>query len=287
VLNFNREETHFLILQAIWQAGPSGIGKTCRDSHIDLEEEEFGLSLLAVLEESINSISENWQAVVAVRTFLAVATRLLSVSSHSTVHQGCYRFLKRAREVALSWTRELTKLLHDGNDSEHLGLLKTRALEVALTCHGTFDVEIHHVQGLLASDDVAVLTECSIIIHDRCPAITDKLPRAIRMLLRRYWRVCHLLEPMIRKQILTRCNGVNMAIHKLWPGYRPGGEWAALENPNQRWLMTKTSDNGDHRSTFVHYNVLDGSLLVNVSALSRLPRSNELNATYQRLFKEV
>jgi hypothetical protein len=107
------------------------------------------------------------------------------------------------------------------------------------------------------------------------------------MLLRRYWRVCHLLEPIIRKQILTRCNGANMAIHKLWAGYRPGGEWTALESPNQRWLMTKTSDKGDHLSTYVQYNVLDGSLLVNGSALSRLPRSYELNATYQRLFKEV
>lgn len=288
VLNFNREETHLLILQAIWQAGPSCIGRSCRESHIDLEEKEFGLSLLSVLDEVMTSIEGNWQAIVAIRTSVAVATRLLSVSPYYDVHQGCYRFLKRARQVAMSWSRELTLLLHESKDADDPGVLNTRALEVALTCHGTFDLEIHHVPGLLASDDdLAIVTECSIIIHDRCPAITDELPMSIRVLLRQYWRVCHLLEPIIRQQILARPNGVNMAIHELWAGYRPGCSWIALESPNERWLTTKTSDEGGHRPVLVQYNVLDGSLLVNGLPLPRLPRSYELHETYRRLFKEV
>jgi hypothetical protein len=288
ILNFNREETHLLILQAIWQAGPSSASSSCRESHVDLEEEEFGLTLLSVLKENITNVEENWQAVVAVRTFVAVVARLLSVSPHNSVHQGCYRFLKKARGVALSWTRELTQLLHDDRDAEHLESLNTHTLEIALTCYGTFDVEIRHVPGLLASDDdVGVLTECSMVIHDRCPAVPDELPKSITMLLGRYWRVRHLLEPIIREKILAKCDGVNMAIRNLWDGYRPGGNWTALKSPNERWLRTKTSDTSGHRSTIVQYNVLDGSLLVNGSPLSRLPRSYELHETYRRLFKEV
>jgi hypothetical protein len=288
VLNFNRDETHILVLQTMWQGGPSIVDKTCRESHVDLDEEEFGLSLLSALEEIITSIEGNWQAIVAVRTLIAVATRLLSVSSHPAVHQGCYRYLRCARQVTLTWTRALTQLLHDGKNSDHLEGLNIRVLEVALTCHGTYDVEAHHVPGLLTSDDdVAIVAECSIIIHDRCPAITDELPGSLITLLRRYWRVCHLLEPIIRKQILARCNAINIAIHKLWAGYRPGRDWIALKSPNERWLMTKTSDKGDHRSVVVQYNTLDGSLLVNGSALSRLPQLYELHETYYRLFKEV
>jgi hypothetical protein len=37
----------------------------------------------------------------------------------------------------------------------------------------------------------------------------------------------------------------------------------------------------------VHYNILDGSLLVNGAPLSRLPRSYELHENYRRLLGEV
>ena len=50
-------------------------------------------------------------------------------------------------------------------------------LEMALTCHGTFDIDQDHLPAMLSSsEDVAVITECCIIIHDHCPAVTQTLP---------------------------------------------------------------------------------------------------------------
>ena len=49
--------------------------------------------------------------------------------------------------------------------------------------------------------------------------------------------------------------------------------------------MTSTSDEDGAASLSVHYNVLDGSLLVNGSPLSRLPREYESHPTFKRLFK--
>lgn len=42
---------------------------------------------------------------------------------------------------------------------------------MALLCYSTFDVDQMHVSVLLKTDeDVAVIIECSIITHDRCPS---------------------------------------------------------------------------------------------------------------------
>jgi hypothetical protein len=88
----------------VWQAGRPGDGHYLRESHVDLDEEEFGSSLLSVLGEALGTVEGNWQGAVAVRNFVALTTRLLSMSTCDIVLTGCYLFLRRARQVTLEWT---------------------------------------------------------------------------------------------------------------------------------------------------------------------------------------
>ena len=287
VLDFNCHETHALLTQAAWQVGPFSKGLVCRESHIDLGEEEFGRSLLSALDDAVGTIEGNWQGAAAARTFVALATRLLSLSTCNVVFEGCYRFLRRARAISLRWTRQLGQKLRGGQEEE-LKTLNARTLEMALTCYGTFNVDPHHLPYLLESDeDIAVVTECSIIVHDRCPAVTKDLPASIKTLLRRYCRLSHILEPLLRERILEVRNGLDSTVSQLWAGYAPGSPWTALETPSERWLVTETLSEGRLSSILVHYNLLDGSLLVNGSPLTRLPPSYETHPTFRRLFGEV
>lgn len=288
ILNLNCHETHALLTQAAWQVGPFSKGEVSRESHADLEEEEFGRSLLLALNDAIGTIEGNWQGATAARTFVALAARLLSLSTCNAVQEGCYRFLRRARVISLRWTRELGQKLQGGQKEEELKLLNARTLEMALTCHGTFDIDPHYVPYLLESDeDIAVVTECSIIVHDRCPVVRDDLPAPIKTLLRRHWRLSCILEPLLRKRIQGVCNGLDKTIGRLWASYVPGSPWTTLEIPSERWLVTEISNEGGPSSMLVHYNLLEGSLLVNGSPLTRLPRSYESHPTFRRLFGQV
>jgi hypothetical protein len=288
ILDFNCYETNALVTQAAWQVGASSEGTLSRESHEDLEEEEFGTSLLSALDDAFGTIEGNWQGAAAARTFVALAVRLLSLTTYDNVREGCFRLLRRARAISLSWTRELGRKLQEGQNEDELKALNTRALEMALTCHGTFDVDPQHVPRLLKSkEDVAVLTECSIVVHDRCPAVIDDLPASIKMLLRRHGRLSSLLEAPLRKRILEFRGGLDSTIRRLWAGYVPGSPWTALRSPDERWLVTETSSEEVASPSVVHYNLLDSSLLVNGSPLTRLPRSYETHPTFRRLFGEV
>jgi hypothetical protein len=287
VLNFGHEETHSLIIQTIWQVGPFDELSVCRGSHADLEEEEFGMSMLLVLDEALASIEGNWQGATAMRTFVALATRLLSLTLAQNVRERCFSYLRRARQVTLCWTRELSQRLEKGQEEEELKALNERTLEMALTCHGTFDVDLHLPKLLQSDKDIAELTECSIVVHDRCPAITDDLPESTKSLLRRHWRLAHRLEPILRGLIPDFRNGLDNTVRQLWAEYQPGTPWLSLDKPNERWLVTETSDEDGLSSSIVHFNLLDGSLLINGSPLTRLPRSYESHSTYLRLFGKV
>lgn len=288
VLNFNCQEVHSLLTQAAWQAGPIS-GNVCRESHVDLEEEDFGRSLLSVLNNAVDAIEGNWQSVIAARTFVALTSRLLSLCTSDDVRNGCFLFLRRVRAMLLCWSRKLGQKLQKGQEEEEeLKRLSTRTLEMALTCYGTFDVDLSHLPALVGSnEDIADVIECSIIVHDRCPAVIDHLPSPIKILLGRQQRLACLLEPKLREMITDSPCGLDSTIGRFWMGYNPRSPWTALITPSERWLMTKTSRDTDFLSISVHYSLLDGTLLVNGSPLTRLPHSYEAHPTFRRLFGEV
>ena len=287
VLNFSHEETHMLMVQAAWQVGPLGNSGPCRESHFDLTVLRFGLDFVSVLESSLASIEANWQGCIAVRTFVVLAVRLLSVSCHHEVHMRCHIFLRHSREVTLRWIRELRGLIESSENPRELAVLNLRALEIALTCHETFNVEENHLDNLLTSpEDVADIIQCSIIIHDRCPASTKDLDKSLQLLLSRHHRLSHFLEPHLRNRITKSPDGINHSIRRMWRGFRGNSAWTALPNPSEKWLKT-TMLTEDGTSMTIHYNVLNGSLLINGTSLTRLPRLYEVHDTYQRLFGTV
>jgi hypothetical protein len=157
-----------LFLQAAWQAGPPALQQVSRDSHIELEEESFGHDLLSTLEVALSTVETNWQGSVAALTFICLASRLLSISLHDSVRNRCLESLQLARDISIKWLRLVVKSLHDSSDESEMEYLTLRAFDLALIYHCTFDVDPRQVPQLLTStENVAVLTECAIVVNDR------------------------------------------------------------------------------------------------------------------------
>ncbi|KAH7346369.1 hypothetical protein BKA65DRAFT_537048 [Rhexocercosporidium sp. MPI-PUGE-AT-0058] len=284
-LNFGAEEVYLLVIQACWQAGPPALQQVSRDSHIELEEEGFGQDLLSALEAGMSSIESNWQGSIAALTFISLAARLLSVSLHDSVGRQCLKFLQNARIITVGWLRDVVKLLHDTSDEKEMAYLTLRALEVALICHSTFDVDPRQLPSLLSStENVAILIETATIINDRWPLSEEPLSTLTRELLQRFSRTSHTLEATLKKKIIASSDGMNKAISRLWPGYEPGAPWKMVNKPNDRWLTTRSAESDNAPSMTCHYNLLTGAFLINSLPLSRLPREYETHPTYKRLF---
>jgi hypothetical protein len=284
ILNFSHEETSLLMMQAAWQAGPSQ-SSYCRDSHVDLEEEEFGLFLLEALEVAVSNFESNWQGASAIRSFTCLAIRLLSLSPHKSVETRSFRLLERIRIITLCWTREVTDLIHETEGEDELKRLGSRALDLALTCYETFDVEIDHLSSMLMlGENAPILIECMITVRGRCSSSWKGVSPSLETRLESFLRRCVFTETTLRAYILSNPAGIDLAINQLWSTYKPSTGWTALEDPNSRWVTTQTFVKGDESPMDVHFNLLSGSLLVDGSPLSRLPEAYESHSTYKRLF---
>ncbi|KAF7865854.1 hypothetical protein EAF04_006019 [Stromatinia cepivora] len=285
VLDLNREESFQLFAQTAWQAGSATCLQQVRDSHRDLDNVDFGTHLLMALDKIVSSVESNWQGGGALRIIAMLTTRLLSVSSHGSVQEGCLQLLLRIQLITIAWIRDVINTLHNCQEENELESIEIRALELALTCNGTFDVDMHHLKVMLKSVGTqAIFVESLITVHDRCPASAASLSIVTQMCLRRFDRIAHRAERILRDIIVCEAKGINTAIKFLWSSYEAGVRWTALETPNERWLRTKTVETDGQVSVSVEFNVLTGELLINGSPLARLPRNYEAHDTYKRLF---
>ena len=184
--------------------------------------------------------------------------------------------------------REVAQLLDQSQNLDDVSDMNVRLLEMALTCHGTFEVERCDAPEVFGSyENLAIYIECSVMVHDHSLAVEDKLPEPIQTLLHLFAKRAHVLERYVRHSCLMNQQCLHDTVHRIWSGYRSNGVWSALPAPDERWVVTTTQSEKAYSPMTVHYNILDGSLLVNGLSLTRLPRSYQLHATYRRLFGDV
>lgn len=309
-LTFSREEVHILLMQAAWQMGPLAGDGCLRIWHSELEIEEFGLVFIQESIDLLSQVESNWTEGNTVKTLstsgfflyipvcinlslLAVylTSRLLASATNPQVIKNGYALLRRTRAITHEWMRQILYKLQTTIDNEKaIGELQRRACEIAAICRATFDVDAEkHLCALLSSTpDVAILVECSIVIHDYTPP-SGTLPPNLQKLLRRDSRLAHFLESRLAILIRTNRGGLDTAIASVWPSYRPGDrdQWRHLPEPNARWVMSFTDPERNQCSRQVHYNLLSGRLLIDGKPLGRLPNQILGHSTYQRIFGRV
>ncbi|OBZ74845.1 hypothetical protein A0H81_05455 [Grifola frondosa] len=271
-LTFRQEEVHALLIQAVWQVGPlSASGDP--EWHSELTKPDFGSVLLGELEALLLGVEANWQEVLTVRTVIALAIRLLSSTVHGDVIGKACDLLRKARLITFAWLQQLLKKLQESDD-DGVEEFRGRVCEMAAACRGTFDVDSRRLREVLCSaEDITILVQCAIVLHDNAPPDVTTLSPHLRILLDRDRRISHYLEPWLLKLIRSDRVGFDGALRAIWPAYLPGTSWQQMLDPNGRWLTSRTAMGVSQHSQDIHYNVLEGTLLINGRPLGRLPQN--------------
>ena len=284
-LSFHRHEVHLLLAQAVSQVGP--FAHTGWTWHQEIQQPSFCYAFLGELESLLRDVEANWLEAVTMDTISFLLRRLLASSPDQAVWQKTLGLLRTARGKIFSWVQELSaKLANAPGDEELRGFLR----DAAAVCRSTFDVDPAMIQELLRSaEDIEVLLSSAILIHDHPPSKVSCLPPYSQLILDRDRRLSLALECIVSDIILADASnlGINLAVGRVWPHYRPGSKWTQLQSPNSRWFSCTTAPTVDQCSQVVHFNLLDGSLLVNGKSLGRLPNEIQRHPLYNLVFGEV
>ncbi|KAL8377020.1 hypothetical protein RB595_007919 [Gaeumannomyces hyphopodioides] len=203
-VDFRKDETSLVLFQAMYQAGPPSEGSALRQGCHVLDDAGFSHELLHQLHKAAGRIKQNWESSQALFSFICVATRVLSLSSDTDVHEACLRFLLETRRIAFGWLKQVrTEAQSATKEGFRLELLGKTA-EIALICIASFDIDEHHLHVLLHSpEDVSTLIQCSISAQECLqPGDLETRGSLLSLMIFRWKRVCHRASPVL-SQVLT------------------------------------------------------------------------------------
>jgi hypothetical protein len=284
-LSFRRHEVHLLLAQAVSQVGP--LDNAEWKWHQELQQPSFCYALLGELESLVRDVEANWLEGATMDTISFLLRRLLTSSPDEAISLRALELLRTVRGKAFSWVEELSaKLTESPGDEQFRGYLR----DAAAICRGTFDVNPSMIRKLLHSaEDIKVLLSSALLIHDHTPSKVSCLPAHSRLLLDRDHRLSLTLGSVVSDVIQADSSdhGINLAVGWVWPEYRPGSKWTPLQNPNSRWFSCRTAPTTGQSSQLVHFNLLDGSLLVSGKPLGRLPNEILRHPLYNLILGEV
>ncbi|KAL7940490.1 hypothetical protein V8C42DRAFT_362285 [Trichoderma barbatum] len=141
----------------------------------------------------------------------------------------------------------------------------------------------------LKDQALSLLSECREIsskwlekLRSRLHEMKDEDQRIQFLKLHCGWMFAlHRARRVLVKEVLLIGNScLEIAISRYWPAFRRDVNWYIVSS-TCNWLETTS---GHHKVHFNILNILNGSLLVNGSPLSRLPREYEAHQDYQKLF---
>jgi hypothetical protein len=112
----------------------------------------------------------------------------------------------------------------------------------------------------------------------------QKSSAGIDCLLRQDNQLSMRVESLLATHLLRHTTALHNAIKTVWPPYETGSNWAAMSSPAGRWWRAQTKGSETKGSRTVHFNILDGTLLIDGKTLGKLPANYMAHSSYRKLF---
>ncbi|KAG9568088.1 hypothetical protein KCU71_g3382, partial [Aureobasidium melanogenum] len=283
-LDFAQPAVVTLVLQAAWEAG-SPSNDVLRTAHAEFSNPAFCSRLLLLLHRRLIAIESSWDKQYSMMVVIQLGLRLLSLTSIVEIELGCLELLHRARRAALGWCRQIEAHIHDLQNKEQTQAESgSRLLLAALLCYSTFDVEDRHIAPVLDSaEDLACAVEAQSMVHDNAPPDTKSVALLIRQSLVRHTKIAHKIEPRVKSILHEHGLGLVSAVQKIWHG-ACFELWTVASDDADSWVQNKTISARSGPSQQVHYNLLDGELLVDGKPVRKVPDNIKSDPLFLQLF---
>ncbi|RYP66813.1 hypothetical protein DL771_007611 [Monosporascus sp. 5C6A] len=288
-LNFSSEDTMHVFAQLAVQAGPQNAAELLRETHSVFKEELFCQRLAEQINKRLRSIASNWRETHCMEILITLSLRLFSLTS-GTDRQSAECLLKTARNVTVEWICHLRNEVRTAAEADAAERAATYGFWAALLCRRTFTVFVGSSPNM-DEEDLCSFFQASIALQENLVVDLEKLPQNLRNMLVRDAKMSYGLQRLIRQSIGFHPGSLEAAVSKSWFDSgnsieRTFSRWQFLGPPNERWVASIITTTA-HESTscqVVHYNFIEGHLLIGGKPLGRLPLNIRTSEDVKELF---
>ena len=279
-LNFGTSATVTLVCQLALQVGGPWKDDILRVSHWVFKDDFFCLAFVAQLKKRLQAILTNWRESQTLECLITLIQRLWELGESTEVTEQAATLLIDVRVTTLGWVRSLGREVLAAIDGKTAETRSRDALWAALLCRRTYVLEIDNASDCLEPEALSCFIECSVALNDNMPETgpnrISKLPLPLRSMFIRDLKIVHRLKSKLYQSILSTSSAVDRAMNNIWPEpadapSRAFTPWDFLPAPHETWISAQSVGTDGVRSQNVHYNTVEGILLVDGQRLGKLP----------------
>ncbi|ROV95602.1 hypothetical protein VSDG_05251 [Cytospora chrysosperma] len=287
-LNFSNYDTVKLLLQLAFQAGPANTGHRLRESYMVFDDDAFCHRLGIMIQNKLDGIRSNWREVNCMDLCITLAHRLRSFTTFGPARYKANILIKCARKVTLHWISRLRKEISGAKDSPTAERAASYAFKAALLCRKTFAL----TSTLLDAQDIQSYCEASVALQENMTAGFEN-DHSLRVMLIKDTKMAWGLQKFVKESIIAHPQSLEAAISNSWSTSDSTNvkftEWTALYEQGP-WMaahiFTTFTTHGHSFSPkqTVHFNFLEGFLLVDGRPLGKLPLKISQSDVVKELF---
>ncbi|KAH0566486.1 hypothetical protein GP486_000104 [Trichoglossum hirsutum] len=289
-LNFSTEDTMHVFCQLAIQAGPAqDETDALRDTHFVFRDPSFCERLTEQIDNRLRNITSNWRETHCMEMLITLSLRLFSLTS-GPLCQAAERLLKAARDITLQWVTRLRIEIRNAEEADVAQRAAMYGFWAALLCRRTFTTFVRSDSGMDA-EDLSSFVQASVALQENLVVDLAKLPLSLKNMLVRDTKMAYEIQSLIQESIQSNPSGLGDAINKTWSDLtnsngRTYSPWQFMPHPNQRWVRSIITSRGSKFAVpqVVHYNFLEGHLLVDGKPLGKLPRDIRESEDVKELF---
>jgi hypothetical protein len=266
-LSFSTESTWAVVSRLILQVGPSSSEDVLRDIHAVFHDNTFCTKLLEQIDYRLESSRRNWREPMQLDILVSILLKILSFASEEEVCTSARDGLLKARLITQDWSTSLSlSTEHEDGTGPSIFAIWSAAL-----CKRTFYSFFAEITRVSRKDLVAFMV-ASITLQNCLAGAFDALPYNLRNAVLRdlslTWGIRRLLEHTIRAEDTVLFD----VLMNFWPV-----PVDCMDFPTTFYLDSRTSwvsmtlcteSTAQHH---VHYNYIQGTLLINGQQLGILP----------------
>ncbi|KAF2123668.1 hypothetical protein P153DRAFT_435751 [Dothidotthia symphoricarpi CBS 119687] len=287
-VNFSNESTMHMFNHLTTQAGPSrNESGVLRDVHVVFKETSFCRRLAEQISNRLRSITSSWREVHCMEVLITLSLRLFTFASSKML---AMTLLKEARDITLTWITCLRDDVRSAREAHAAETAARSAFWAALLCRRTFSTFAESDQ-LIPQDDLSAFVQASMALQENLLVDLAKLPPVLKAMLIRDTKLAFNIQSQLLQSIKASPQSIGMAINASWSNSANSTRkvftvWQTLTSPHDRWIVSTmvATMESSAKSQVVHYNFIEGHLLVDGKPLGKLPRDIRESLEVKKLF---
>lgn len=274
-VNFSSESTMRIFSHLATQAGPAQIeASPYRDVHVVFKDTAFCDRLATQVRNRLSDITSNWREVNCMEILITLTLRLFTMASSKVLANG---LLVQARKITLNWIIRLRADVRSAMQTSVAETAAKYAFWAALLCRRTF-FGLAVLDNTMTQDDLSTFVQASLALQENLLVDLNKLSKTLKSMLIRDTKMVCGIQPLVYRSIKAFPQSVGDAINSSWSD--PGNttrkiftEWHRAPSSQSRWIVSVLtySASSSANPQVVHYNYIEGHLLIDGKPLGRLP----------------